>query len=154
MAGLVLSVLIITKLPAIWLSESYYAIVIKPSVWHRNSYGWDTVILGDGIKKTKSMLYLQESVEVPRMGPGESFTGLLRRSVQQHGYWSKDLEYWVGAVFIEGWHMTSCYVSMMRETSAGVLVIRFMSRSQQPPFVGTNGDTGPAHYNCTTGKRN
>ena len=154
MAGLVLSVLIITKLPAIWLSKSYYTIVIKPGVRHQNGYGWDMVILGDGIKKTKSMLYLQESVEVPGMGPGESFTGLLRRSVQQHGYWSKDLEYWAGAVFIEGQHMTSCYISMTRETSAGVSVMRFTSRSQQLPFVGTNGDAGPVHYNHATGKRN
>ena len=45
-------------------------------------------------------LFTKESVEVPGMGPGESYTGLyLGRSIQQDGYWSKDLEYRLGAVF-------------------------------------------------------
>ena len=33
------------------------------------------------------------------MGPGESYMGLFGRSVQQDGYWSKDLEYRLRAIF-------------------------------------------------------
>ena len=32
------------------------------------------------------------------MGPGESYMGLGGRSLQQNGYWSKDLEYRKGAI--------------------------------------------------------
>ena len=37
-------------------------------------------------EKTKSSLFIKESVKVPGMGPGESYTGLLGRSIQQNGY--------------------------------------------------------------------
>ena len=50
-------------------------------------------------KKTKSSLFIKESVEVPGMGLGESYTGLFGRSIQQNGYWSKDPEYGPGAIF-------------------------------------------------------
>ena len=62
---------------------------------------WDTVILAryDAKENKEYALFIKESVEVPGMGPGESYTGLFGRSVQQDGYWSKDLEYRPGAVF-------------------------------------------------------
>ena len=33
------------------------------------------------------------------MGPGESYTGLGGRSIHLNGYWSKDPEYRLGAIF-------------------------------------------------------
>ena len=41
----------------------------------------------------------KESVEVPGMGPGESYTGVFGKSVQQDGYWSKDPENGPRAIF-------------------------------------------------------
>ena len=50
-------------------------------------------------RRQEYALFTKESVEVPGMGPGESYTGVFGRSVQQDGYWSKDLEYRPGAIF-------------------------------------------------------
>ena len=62
---------------------------------------WDAVILERyGAKERQRVsLFIKESVKVPGIGPGESYTGLFGRSVQQNSYWSKDPEYRPGAVF-------------------------------------------------------
>ena len=62
---------------------------------------WDTVIpVRYNAKENKEYaLFTKESVEVPGMGLGESYTGLFGRSIQQDGYWLKDLEYRPGAAF-------------------------------------------------------
>ena len=73
----------------------------KPGDQHRGNFGPGC---GHPVKvrhkeKTKSSLFIKESVKVPGMCPGESYMGLCGRSVQQNGYWSKDPEYRLGAVF-------------------------------------------------------
>ena len=93
-------------------------------------------------------------MKVPGIGPGESYTGLLGRSVQQNGYWSKDPEYRLGAVFKGDWQVTSRYVIMERATPVGCSVTRFTSRSQQPPFASANDVTGITRYNHVTGECN
>ena len=105
-------------------------------------------------EKTKSSLFIKESVKVPRMGPGDSYTGLFGRSIQQDSYWSKDPEYRPGVVFKWDRQVTSCYVITEHVTPVGCLVTLFMSRFRQLPFASANDITGTACYNRITGERN
>ena len=89
-------------------------LLTKPGDWHQGNFH-----LGCGHpgkvrrkEKTKSSLFIKESVKVPGIGLGESYMGLLGRSIQQNGYWSKDPEYRLGAVFKGDRQVTSCYVIM------------------------------------------
>ena len=74
-------------------------LLTKPGDWHRGNFcpgcGHPRKVWHK--EKTKSSLFIKGSVKVPRMGPGESYTGLFGRSVQQNGYWSKDPEYGPGS---------------------------------------------------------
>ena len=45
--------------------------------------------------------------------------------------------------------MTSHYVNTARVTSAGVSVMHFMSRPQQPSFAYASDGAGPAHQNMS-----
>ena len=62
--------------------------------------------------------------------PGESYTGVFRRSVQQNGYWSKDPKYRLGTVFKGDWQVTSRYITTERVTPVRCLVMQFTSWSQ------------------------
>ena len=76
-------------------------LLTKTGDWHWHNYGpgYSHPRRMRHKEKTKSSLYIKESVKVPGMGPGESYTGLSGRSIQQNGYWSKDPEYRLGAIF-------------------------------------------------------
>ena len=50
--------------------------------------------------------------------------------------------------------MTSCYINMVRATSAGVSVMRFASLPQQPLFSSAGDGASPERYNRITGERN
>ena len=105
-------------------------------------------------EKTKSSLFIKESVKVPGMGPGESYMGLLGRSVQQNGYWSKDPEYRPGAVFKGDQQVMSHYIITERATPVRCSVMWFMSWPRQLPFASTNDVASTTHFNRIMGKRN
>ena len=91
-AGLVLSVLIITSSRAIWLS-GYLNTKIRPGKRYQGSQlGIRLSRRGTVQQKNKKDKFIKtvESAGVPGMGPGKSYTGVLGTVRTAYGYWSQD----------------------------------------------------------------
>ena len=92
------------KLLGIWLPDNL--------VWHKRD-----PVIGTGLlfwrskitlvynaikdNKANSLFNNSQSVSVPRMGLGKSYTGLILRSVQLNSYGQKDKD-WAGEVILKG----------------------------------------------------
>ena len=146
--------LLISCWPSGFLNNATW-IEFKPGDRHQNGYGLGVCTPGSiRQRKTKDVFYLQESVEVPGMGPGESFTGILGRIHTARRLLVKRPRWKAGAIFKRGWQMTSCHVIVGRATPAGCSVTWFASQSQQPPFASANDGTDPVRFNRVTHKCN
>ena len=87
-AGLVLLVLLITWLLGIWLTDKLNTAQNGSSDQHRSAIDPECVTPVYNAKEdnnTNSLFDNSQSVSVPRMGPGKSYTGLNLRSVQLDG---------------------------------------------------------------------
>ena len=103
-AGLVLSVLVITSSRAIWLNLTQRSGPVSGTGAPNSGYGYPGGIQCNERIRDK-FIKTAESARVPRMGPGESYTGVqgtvrtARRLLVERLRRSKDVYYRPGAVF-------------------------------------------------------